>query len=229
MHRPLCATGLLLAITVLAVLLQPGTASAQTEVPVNFVKGNNAEVTEEQLDKALETVNAIFKGCDVKFNRASFTPINDANAPATPTEGGEGKYTDDMKAVAKAGQTATKGKDGVLVIVVDNFKKAEGQGPPNINGIGGGGEVIIADPFSIEANNMGAAEFGNTLAHELGHALGLTHKVLKSDKDYPNQDGGEYTQPNIMAKSRDVREGKPEVTPDQCEELKKGAKKFAKK
>ena len=199
-------------------------------IPVDFVQGNKAEVTADAIDAALAKLNEIFRGCCIVFTRNSFSPINDPNAPATPTEEGQDKWTKDMTTVANAGEKAAKTvatPSKLVVVIVQNFNNASRPGHSNINGITGGSTVLIADPFHVGANTMGGEEFWHTLAHELAHALGLGHKVLKSDAKYPSQQNGEYTAPNLMA-----REGVPantELTSDQCDELKKGARKFAPK
>ena len=219
-----------LSLLVLAGLFGGAVALAQTKVPVNFVKGNDAGVTSDQVDAALIKVNEVFKPCDIQFTNNSFVPINDANAPVTPAEEGADKWTKDMGDVAKAGRAAVKdadekGKQGKLVVVVvKNFKNADPHRQSSINGIDSGSTVLLADPFDVEANTGGQEEFWHTLAHELGHAVGLGHSVLKSDKDYANQANGEYTGPNLMAREGVI--GNTELTKDQCDEAKKGAKKY---
>lgn len=201
---------------------------AQTEVPVNFVKGNGAEVTQEDIDNALKKLNDdVFKKCDIKFTSKSLNPINDATVPQNPLEGGQDKWTKDMQDVEKAGRKAAGvASNELVVIIVDNFKNPNGP-HPRINGITSGTSILIADPFSVGQNTLGGVEFFQALGHELGHALGLGHKLLKSDEKIENQVNGEYGPPNLMA--REGATDNTQLTDDQCDELKKGAKKFENK
>jgi hypothetical protein len=111
------------------------------------------------------------------------------------------------------------------VKIVHNFQSKDKQpgDSASINGITINGTILIADPSDVGKNTQGGEEFWHALAHELGHALGLGHKVLPSDKDYKHQKDGEYTQPNLMAPDSDARNKSNDLTPDQIDVLKKAA------
>jgi len=200
-----------------------------TTVPVDFVKGKGADISNDGIDSALTEINKVFEKAGIKFTRNTVSTLADSTVPQNPTDNGpNAPLTDDEKKVADAGEKTAKAQpdNGKLtVIIVEDFKGATpAQKPAAGKTVVGKGPVLIADPFHTEAKSLGMVPFWVVLAHELGHALGLTHKVLNSDKNYAHQQNGQYTAPNLMGNPED--RDSTELTEDQIKELQKGAHRF---
>ena len=207
-------------------------APKKTELTVDFFTNKGAEIEDKDIDEALKKINELYKGTGIEFKKGSVQPLNDPGIPEFPKEAGKDTATDEQKKAAEEAKKADKklAHPGHIVVkVVHNFLGEKGAGNgASINGIHINGAILIADPADIDKNTMGGEQFWHALAHELGHALGLTHKVLPSDKEYKHQQKGEYTQPNLMAPDSDAKNESNELTPDQIEKLKEDAGKLAK-
>ncbi|MDQ6886934.1 MAG: hypothetical protein M3068_06525 [Gemmatimonadota bacterium] len=198
-------------------------------VPVDFVKGDGAHVSDDGIDSALAEINKVFERAGIKFTRNTVSTITDPTVPKTPTDNGpNAPLTDEERKVAEAGEKSAKEQPNnakLTVVIVEDFKGATPhQKPAAGKTVVGKGPVLIADPFRTEARSLGMVPFWVVLAHELGHALGLTHKVLDSDKNYANQQNGQYKAPNLMGNPED--KDSTELTEDQIKELRKGAQRF---
>jgi len=224
-----------LSVTIPSLALGQMPAYSQaTKLKIDFFVNKGAKASEDDLDEALKKLNKLFEKAGIEFTRGSVTELNDPNVPEYPKEGGKDNATDDQKKAAEEAKKAAKKleKPGQFVVkIVHNFQSPGKQAgdPASVNGITIGGTIVIADPFDVGKNTMGGEEFWHALAHELGHALGLGHKVLASDKDYAHQKSGEYTQPNLMAPDSDARNESNELTADQIDALKKAAARLAEK
>src|SRR5262245_31249874 len=202
----------------------PGQEKVFIEVPVDFVKvpqaknGREEDLTADDIDKALGEVNEIFKKCCIKFTRSGFSTLADPAVPSMPAEDGTGeggKFTKEQKDVADAGRKQAKA-DGdaskLVAVIISKFKNPNRDTSSLQGRTAPPSTVLITDPFNIERNTLGMTNFPVILAHELGHTLGLSHNVLKSDANYPHQANGRYTSPNLMSPDPD-RDSK-ELTQD---------------
>ena len=182
---------------------------------------------EKEIDDYLQKLNKTFSGSDVGFERNSLTHVNDPNRPEYPETGGEenkaSKEQTDVAKEAEAEAKKLKNKGNITVKIVHNFHdkdKPDGS-PASIQGITIGPTILIVDPWDVKRNTLGGETWDHTLAHELGHRLGLDHTVLPSDKNYENQEKGVYKPPNVMSPGHGRTNKPDEFTPDQIAEMKK--------
>ena len=198
------------------------------DLTLDFFVNKGAELSKEDIDKAIEKLKEVFKPAGITFSPGTVTPLDNPQLPKDPLNAGKDKSTAEQDKCAKEAEAEAKKlkKPGhIIVKVVHNFRdpdKPEGNSS-TVNGITINGTIVIASPDSIEMNKQGAETFGHALAHEVGHSLGLKHKLLPSDKDIKNQTNGEYADPNLMAPDADERNKCNDLTKDQVEELKKAA------
>lgn len=206
--------------------------AAEHVIELDFVVNRGADISAEDIDAALKKLNKTFEKSGIGFHRKTLTPVNDPKLPEFPKEGGENNASDDQKAVAKEAEKIAKGlpapHGSVTVKVVENFQ--DPNRPNNqissIQGITIGNTIVIVDPDHIRKNTLGSEDFAHTLAHELGHRLGLDHQALKSDKDYKHNDKGTYESPNVMAPGFSKTGEPDEFTQDQIDVIKKNAEKL---
>ena len=205
-------------------------AADDVTIPVDFVKGKGADASDDALDKALAKINEVFAGAGITFKKNTVSQFPDSStAPRTPVDHGpNAPFSKDEQSVADAGvKTAGQqpGAGKLVVVIVEDLVSSNGRSSA-VGGktVVGAGPVVIADPFHVEGRSLGAVPFWIVLAHELAHALGLTHRVLPSDKNYQHQKAGRYTAPNLMGDPEGATD--TELTKDQIDVLKAAAPKF---
>jgi hypothetical protein len=182
---------------------------------------------EKEIDDYLKKLNKTFSGAGVGFERNSLTHVNDSKRPEYPETGGEenkaSKEQIDVAKEAEAEAKKLKNKGNITVKIVHNFHdkdKPDGS-PASIQGITIGPTILIVDPWDVKRNTLGGETWDHTMAHELGHRLGLDHTILASDKNYENQEKGVYKPPNVMSPGHGRTDKPDEFTPDQIAEMKK--------
>jgi hypothetical protein len=175
-------------------------------------KGKGTKATPEEIAKQLELANEIWKKCCIRFeperNPDGSTKIEDVNTPKADDGLANSIEVNIVDSKADSPEFRkvlglTKQDKCIPVWFVKNMTKVQGLTtsptyPPN-------GPPTGLDPFGSGVDDHADA---STLAHELGHDLGLHHK---NDRKNLMTDSG--------ADGRDI-------TPEQCADAYKNAKRL---
>lgn len=187
-----------------------GEEMTEIDVTINIYKGSG--ITKAEAKEAVKKASEILKKAGIKLNVADAR----INEDVTAGDDGDGVFTaaERTEIRKKGGQEVDNGKKGIKI----SFGKTPTFEVPNNPGVS-----VHEDPTVIVKDRDDAQKTGETIAHEILHALTLAanHKIddttdANAGGHAPDKDGGSGNG-NAMAPS-DRRTG-TNITPDQNKKI----------
>lgn len=156
---------------------------------LELVRVGDIGLEEEDLDVAVEHAQRIYANAGAGPIEVSRYRVEAPEGSVFPSMGPE-------LAALRAGYEP-RDPQAMVVFLIDDFVEpglagiAAGlPGPNGIPGTGASGVVVAVEPHRFGDGSLAATIFGETLAHEVGHQLGLFHT---SEQDASNHDFADDT------------------------------------
>ncbi len=159
--------------------------AATGEFSINAIRVGDVAITQEQLEAALLRADTVY-GLNGAGSLASvdYTDISTDDGTFIPTTGAQ---IEGLRSANVGGPTTA-----INVFFIDDFTDATGvlgiaAGIPGPNGVPetrGSGVVIALESHRTAEGTLDTTLMGETIAHELGHQLGLFHTTESDGTDH---------------------------------------------
>lgn len=180
--------------------------SPGTTLGVNIAIIGGTEITDAEIEEAINVVDAIYAGGGAPAIGA--VDLYEVEGPSVVDA--EGTELDDIRAASY------DSPDRINIILVSSFTEsgtlgiASGIPAPPFSGTASSGLVIAVDEhLNADGTALDTQMLGETIAHELGHMMGLFHTT--------EAEGGEY---DVIADTArcpdDADDGDGEFTAEEC-------------
>jgi hypothetical protein len=153
-------------------------------------------LTTAEAQKNLDTINQLWGACNIQFTIDTFLEANpqEVGLSRSPAQTGE------LSAIRKTFEDP----NNLLLVVTENWDRSGTLGATSANAW-----ATLPGTFpSGIVMETGVATFGNIIAHELGHLLGLDHSNIKTDLMSPviYDDSTQLPEPSCQTAQSVIRE-----------------------
>lgn len=161
-------------------------APSEPAIDLNVVVVGDTEVFEEDIEEALDVMAEIWgEGSGPTIGSVEYYALDDDETPrAADADALRGSIVDADRA------------DAINLFFIEDMVPSDGTlgeaggipGPLGLQGVDGAGVLVAVDPMSDEDGVLDTTLLATTLAHEVGHQLGLYHTTESEGWRYETLD-----------------------------------------